>query len=119
MLAAVTAASVGHAPAYGSDAWTARFADIARELFGADTEAFPVFNGTGANVLSLQAALPRWGAVVCAKSAHINVDEGGAPEKVAGLKLLSVPTTDGKLTPELVDAEAWGWGDEHLSLRHI
>lgn len=113
VLAAVAAANVGHASSYGGDPWTARFTDIARELFGPDTEAFPVFNGTGANVLSLQAALPRWGAVVCAKSAHINVDEGGAPEKVAGLKLLPVPTTDGKLTPELVDLEAWGWGDEH------
>ena len=113
VLAAIAAANVGHAAAYGADAWTARFADIARELFGSGTEAFPVFNGTGANVLSLQAALPRWGAVVCAKSAHINVDEGGAPEKVAGLKLLAIPTADGKLTPELVDAEAWGWGDEH------
>ena len=113
VLAAVAAANIGHASSYGGDPWTARFTDIARELFGPDTEAFPVFNGTGANVLSLQAALPRWGAVVCAKSAHINVDEGGAPEKVAGLKLLPVPTTDGKLTPELVDLEAWGWGDEH------
>ena len=113
VLEAVAAANVGHAPAYGADVWTARFAAIARELFGSDTETFPVFNGTGANVLSLQAALPRGGAVVCAKSAHINVDEGGAPEKVAGLKLLAIPTADGKLTPELVDAEAWGWGDEH------
>lgn len=113
VLAAVAAANIGHASAYGGDAWTSRFTGIARELFGNDTEAFPVFNGTGANVLSLQAALPRWGAVVCAKSAHINVDEGGAPEKVAGLKLLSVPTDDGKITPELVDREAWGWGDEH------
>jgi len=113
VLEAVAAANVGHAPAYGADVWTARFAAIARELFGSDTETFPVFNGTGANVLSLQAALPRWGAVVCAKSAHINVDEGGAPEKVAGLKLLAIPTADGKLTSELVDAEAWGWGDEH------
>ena len=113
VLEAVAAANVGHAPAYGADVWTARFDAIARELFGSDTETFPVFNGTGANVLSLQAALPRWGAVVCAKSAHINVDEGGAPEKVAGLKLLAIPTADGKLTPELVDLEAWGWGDEH------
>ena len=29
------------------------------------------------------------------------------------MKLLTVPTPDGKLTPELVDREAWGWGDEH------
>ncbi len=113
VLEAIVSANIGHAPAYGTDAWTARFADIARTHFGASAEAFPVFNGTGANVLSLQAALPRWGAVICARSAHINVDEGGAPEKVAGLKLLAVPTSDGKLTPELIDLEAWGWGDEH------
>lgn len=113
VLGAIAAANVGHASAYGADPWTARFGELARKLFGARTEAFPVFNGTGANVVSLQAAVPRWGAVVCASSAHINVDEGGAPEKVAGIKLLPVPTTDGKLTPELVAREAWGWGDEH------
>jgi threonine aldolase len=57
--------------------------------------------------------LPRWGAVVCAGTAHINSDENGAPERVGGLKLLTVPTPDGKLTPELIDRQAWGWGDEH------
>src|SRR5690606_20817181 len=57
--------------------------------------------------------LPRWGAVITASPAHINVDEGGAPERMGGMKLLTVPTDDGKLTPELVDREAWGWGDEH------
>ncbi len=74
---------------------------------------WPVFNGTGANVLSLQSMLPRWGAVVCAETAHINSDENGAPERVGGLKLLTVTTPDGKLTPELIDRQAWGWGDEH------
>lgn len=113
VIAAITAANVGHAPSYGDDPWTARFDEVARELFGPDAEAFPVFNGTAANVVALQSALPRWGAVVCAKSAHIYVDEGGAPEKVAGIKLLPVDTEDGKLTPELIDREAWGWGDEH------
>ena len=51
--------------------------------------------------------------MIAASTAHINVDEGGAPERVAGIKILNVPTDDGKLTPELVDREAWGWGDEH------
>lgn len=113
VLEAVGAANTGHAPAYGSDPWTARFGELAKRLFGEQAEAFPVFNGTGTNVLSLQASLPRWGAVVCAQTAHINVDEGGAPERVAALKLLPVPAEHGKLTPELVDREAWGWGDEH------
>ena len=74
---------------------------------------WPVFNGTGANVVALQAMLSRWGGVICATTAHINVDEGGAPERMGSIKLLTVPTEDGKLTPELVDREAWGWGDEH------
>ena len=72
-----------------------------------------MFNGTGANVVSLQAILPRWGGVICAETAHINVDENGAPERVAGLKLLTVRTPDGKLTPELIDRQAHGFGDEH------
>lgn len=113
MIAAIVSANVGHATAYGTDAWSERFAAIVRELFGPNAEAYPVFNGTGANVLSLQAALPRWGAVVSVRNAHINVDEGGAPEKVAGIKILGIPSANGKLTPELVDREAWGWGDEH------
>lgn len=62
---------------------------------------------------SLQALLPRWGAVVCAETAHINTDENAAPERVAGIKLLPVATIDGKLNTELIDQEAWGWGDEH------
>src|SRR5690606_15135115 len=74
---------------------------------------YPVFNGTGANVVSLQAVLPRWGAAVCASTAHAYVDEGGAPEHVGAVKLLPVETPDGKLTPELVSREARGFGDVH------
>lgn len=113
VLDAIVAANVGHAPAYGGDPWTKHFEQVARELFGPSTEAYPVFNGTGANVLALQAALPRWAAVICARTAHIYTDEAGAPEKTGGLKLLSVDTPDGKLTPELVEREAWGWGSDH------
>lgn len=113
VLAAIAAANEGHQSAYGSDDYTARLQEVLRGHFGEQASAFPVFNGTGANVTALQSILPRWGAVVCAKTAHINVDEGGAPERVGGLKLYTVPTEDGKLTPELMDLEAWGFGDEH------
>lgn len=113
VLAAIAAASGGHQVAYGEDQYSARLQDVMAQHFGDGVEAFPVFNGTGANVVGLQSMLPRWGAVVAASTAHINVDEGGAPERVAGIKLLTVPTDDGKLTPDLIDREAWGWGDEH------
>lgn len=113
VLAALVEANEGHQTAYGADAYTARLQQVLQDRFGEQAVGYPVFNGTGANVLSLQAALPRWGAVICSEQAHINTDENGAPERVGGLKLLTVPTPDGKLTPELVDRQAWGFGDEH------
>jgi threonine aldolase len=113
VLAAIAAANVGHEPAYGDDIVTADLGVRVRELFGATAQVFPVFNGTGANVAALQAMCRPWEAVICAQSAHVHVDEGGAPEKVAGLKLWTVPTADGKLTPDLIDAQAWGFGDVH------
>ncbi|NYD78417.1 threonine aldolase family protein [Arthrobacter cupressi] len=113
ILEAIRAANEGHVVAYGEDEYTARLQEVVRDHFGPSAAAFPVFNGTGANVLSLQTLLPRWGAAICADTAHINTDENGAPERVAGIKLLPVATPDGKLTPELIDQEAWGWDDEH------
>ncbi|GAA3730706.1 low specificity L-threonine aldolase [Leifsonia bigeumensis] len=113
VLAAIAEANEGHQVSYGEDVYTERLHERIREIFGAQAEVFPVFNGTGANVTALTAMLPRWGAVVSSKTAHIHSDEGGAPERVSGLKLLTVETPDGKLTPGLIDQEAWGWGDEH------
>jgi threonine aldolase len=113
VLAALALANGGHQVAYGGDAYTVGLQDLFRRHFGPAAEVFPVFNGTGANVTGLQALTERWGAVICAESAHINVDECGAPERVGGLKLLTVPTPDGKLTAGLIDRQAWGFDDEH------
>ncbi|MFJ5105688.1 MULTISPECIES: threonine aldolase family protein [unclassified Glutamicibacter] len=110
---AIARANGGHQISYGEDQYTEELGNVARNAFGPEAQIFPVFNGTGANVIALQSLLPRWGAVICASSAHINVDENGAPERIGGFKLLQVDTPDGKLTPELIDQEAWGWGDEH------
>ncbi|MEO6505301.1 MAG: low specificity L-threonine aldolase [Terrimesophilobacter sp.] len=113
VLAAIAEANEGHQIAYGADVYTARLREVVKGHFGDQAETFPVFNGTGANVVSLTSMLPRWGAVVCTSTAHIHCDENGAPERIGGLKLLTVASPDGKLTPELIDREAWGWGDEH------
>ncbi|MEV4945656.1 low specificity L-threonine aldolase [Streptomyces sp. NPDC053755] len=119
VLAAIALANGGHQIAYGEDDYTDHLQRIMHSHFGPTAEAFPVFNGTGANVTALQALTDRWGAVICAESAHINVDEGGAPERMGGLKLLTVPTPDGKLTPELIDRQAWGWEDEHRAMPQV
>jgi threonine aldolase len=119
ILAALALANGGHQSAYGEDDYTAHLQHVMRSHFGPHAQAFPVFNGTGANVVALQALTDRWGAVVTAGSAHINVDEGGAPERMGGLKLLTVPTEDGKLTPDLIDREAYGWDNEHRAMPQV
>ncbi len=113
VMAAIGRVNVGHQVAYGDDTTTAELQQLVAQQFGDHAEVFPVFNGTGANVVAMQAMTRPWEAVVCAESAHVNVDEGGAPEKVAGLKLWQIPTSDGKLTPELLATQAWGYGDVH------
>src|SRR3954467_11957086 len=113
-LEAIAAANTGHVVSYGADPVTARLAERVREHFGAQAVGFPVFNGTGANVVGLRALLRPWQGVVCAESAHLNVDEAGAPEALAGIKLLTVPTPDGKLTPDLVSRRLVRIGDEHV-----
>ncbi|MET7641316.1 low specificity L-threonine aldolase [Streptomyces sp. NPDC005438] len=119
VIEAVALANGGHQVAYGEDVYTEHLQTVIRSHFGARAQAYPVFSGTGANVVSLQAVTDRWGAVICADTAHIHVDECGAPERVGGLKLLPVPTDDGKLTPELIDREAFGWEDEHRATPQV
>ncbi len=113
VLDALAVASRGDATAYGDDPWTARTTAQLADAFGASGGVFFVFNGTGANVLGLSLMLRPYEAVICAEGAHLNVDECGAPERIAGCKLLTVPTADGKLTPELIATRLGGRGDEH------
>lgn len=113
VLEAIGKVNHGHQVAYGEDSETERFDSVVKELFGPTAKGFPVFNGTGANVIALQAATKRWEAVVCVESAHIHVDEGGAPEKMGGLKLWTVPSPNGKLTVELAKSQLFDLGVVH------
>jgi len=115
VLAAIARANVGHAFGYGHDEYTQQVEARFTELFGADARAFFVFNGTGANVLCLRAACRPWEGVICAQTAHLNVDECGAPEAIAGVKLLTVAAKDGKLTPDQVERMLVRIRDEHVS----
>jgi threonine aldolase len=108
-------ASAGHVPAYGYDPHTARADELFQELLGPQCDIHYVFNGTGANVVALASMMSPHDAVICPVGAHINVDECGAPERMAGVKLVPVETPDGKLTPELVSPHLTGFGFEHHS----
>jgi len=113
ILKAIAMVNQGHVVGYGADPYTAIMVNTFREHFGADAEVFVVFNGTGANTLSLQALTRSYQAVICAASAHIYTDECGAPEKFSGCKLIALPTADGKLTVDMVRHAYHGIGDEH------
>jgi len=113
ILKAIAMVNQGHVVGYGADPYTAIMVNTFREHFGEDAEIFVVFNGTGANCLSLEALTRSYHAVICAASAHIYTDECGAPEKFTGCKLIPIPTPDGKLTVELIRHDYHGIGDEH------
>jgi len=105
VLDAIARANEGHAASYGEDGWTLRAEELFKEHFGPDARAFPVFNGTAANVLAIDALTRPHEAVICAEGAHIQVDECGAPERFAGVKLLISPTDHGRIAP--VDLARW------------
>lgn len=113
VLAAIAAANQGHVPGYGDDPYTAAAEAAFRRLFGDGVRVFFAFNGTGANVVALAAALRPYQAVLCPASAHLNVDECGAFERFAGGKLITVATPDGKLTPADVERNVRQLGNVH------
>ena len=115
ILKAIADANVDHALAYGDDEWCIRTEELFRQHFGPQAKVYFVFNGTGANVLNIDAMCRSHEAVVCAETAHINVDECGAPQRVVGCRLLTVDTPDGKLTPDFVRTRLHGFGFEHHS----
>src|SRR5690606_40278614 len=82
ILAALAACNDGHQPAYGDDEVTGRLREVVRRHFGEQAEVYPVFNGTGANVVSLQAMSEPWSSVICPETPHVNTDECGAARRV-------------------------------------
>jgi threonine aldolase len=113
IIEALRAANDGHVVAYGDDPFTGRAVKVFQKHFGKDIAVYFVFGGTGANVLGLKAITKSYEAVICAETAHINVDECGAPEKFTGCKLLTVRTPDGKLRVEDIKPHLHGVGFEH------
>src|SRR5580704_3854868 len=113
VLEAIRRANYGHVVGYGDDRHTESAVGTFRAQFGSDVAVFFVFNGTAANVLSLQALTRPFHAVLCPELSHIYTDECGAPEKFTGCKLVPLAAPDGKLTVETVAHAYHGIGDQH------
>lgn len=115
VMQAMQDANQGHVVAYGDDPYTERAVATFKSLFGEQCQVYFVFLGTGANVLSLKALTHSFHSIICAETAHIQVDECGAPEKFTGCKLLPVPSVGGKITPEAIKRHLHGFEFEHHS----
>lgn len=100
---------------YGDDDYSMEVLSSIEKLFGGNCSALFVLNGTGANVLALSALTNSTDAIICAKTAHINVDECGAPEKNTGAKIIPIDHIDGKISPELILPYMTGFGFQHHS----
>jgi threonine aldolase len=119
VLEAIARANQGHVVAYGDDPYTRSALAKFEEHFGAGIDVFFTFNGTGANVLGLQALNRPYHAVLCSDYAHIYSDECGAPEKHTGCKLIPLPHQDGKITLDSVRHAYHGIGDQHHVQAHV
>ncbi len=115
ILKSIERANKGHVVAYGDDEYTGRAILKVKEHFGEDIEVFFVLTGTGANVLGLTASTSTFNSVICAETAHINVDECGAPERYSGCKIIPVETQDGKINFGSVKRHIRDFGFEHYS----
>jgi threonine aldolase len=113
VMAAMADANRDHAVGYGDDEWTFRALEALKGVFGEAAEPFLVFNGTGANSIALQAVTRSYNSIVCAQTAHIYVDECGAPARMTGCQLLPIDTPDGKLTPAMIEPHLHVLGVEH------
>jgi threonine aldolase len=113
VLEAIARANQGHVVAYGDDPYTRSAIRKFEEHFGPEIDVFFTFNGTGANVLGLQAINRPYHAVLCSDYAHIYTDECGAPEKHTGCKLIPLPNENGKITLDSVRHAYHGIGDPH------
>ncbi len=110
---AIVKANNDHAVGYGDDPWTAEAIAKLKDIFGVNASPFFVFNGTGANSVALQGVTRSFHSIICAQTAHIYVDECGAPARMTGCTVDAIPTPDGKLTPELIKPHLQHFGVCH------
>jgi threonine aldolase len=119
VLDAIARANQGHVIAYGADPYTQSAIKKFEEHFGEGIDVYFSFNGTGANVLGLQALTRPYQAILCSEYAHIYADECAAPEKHIGSKLIPLPHVDGKITLDAVRHAYHGIGDQHHVQPHV
>lgn len=99
---------------YGMDSFSADARKLLAEKVGnPDADIHFVETGSQANLITLSSYLRPYESVIAPGSGHINVHETGALE-ASGHKIHTIPTADGKITPEQIDAVVAAHTDEHM-----
>lgn len=115
VMEALNAVNNAHARSYGADEVTKRAIGRFREIFG-DVDVYFVFNGTGANILSISSATQSYNAVLCADTSHIYNDESSAPETFTGCRYFPLAANDkGKLDVSTITERLIRKGDVHYA----
>jgi threonine aldolase len=109
----------GYVVAYGLDDYTKQAIEQLKEIFGKQTDIFFVYNGTATNILGLRTVTDSFHSIFCAESAHLTVHECCGPENYIGCKLVTIPTSDGKLTVDVIEPYIIGVGDPHMAQPHV
>jgi threonine aldolase len=109
----------GYVVAYGLDDYTKQAIEQLKEIFGKQTDIFFVYNGTATNILGLRTVTESFHSIFCAESAHLTVHECCGPENYIGCKLVTIPTSDGKLTVDVIEPYIIGVGDPHMAQPHV
>lgn len=113
IMEAIVKENKNFAKAYGEDEYTKSVLKRLEDLLGGNCTAYFVFNGTGANVVALQPFLRSYNAVLAPTTAHINVDECGAVEKLSSSRIIPLNAPDGKVTPDEVKKGLIEFGNQH------
>jgi threonine aldolase len=119
ILVALRNVNEGYVVAYGLDEYTKQALEQLKEIFGKQSAIFFVYNGTAANILGLRTVTDSFHSIYCAESAHLTVHECCGPENFIGCKLVNIPTTDGKLTVDLIEPYIIGVDDPHMAQPHV
>lgn len=114
IMEALEKANTLHARSYGADEVTKRTVSLFRELFDAEVDVYFVFNGTGANLLSISSGSHSYNSILCADTSHIYNDESSAPETFTGCRFFPLKANDlGKLDVETISERLIRKGDVH------
>lgn len=119
VLEALQAINFEPMPGYGTDRCCQEAADTIRALCAApEADVHFLVGGTQVNKTAIAAFLRPYEAAIAAETGHICTHETGSVE-ACGHKILTVPTRDGKLSPDLIRDVLDGHSGEHMVLPRL